>query len=87
MDELINSEGKSTTGSNATQPTVIIESFILKNSAPLKKVFYNPQTNVLWINDGSELVYRIKFIETGDLKDIKQQNLSFIESIEGFRNG
>jgi hypothetical protein len=42
---------------------------------------------VLWINDGSELVYRIKFIETGDLKNIKEQNLSFIESLEGFRNG
>jgi hypothetical protein len=32
-------------------------------------------------------VYRIKFIETGDLKDIRENNLSFIESLEGFKNG
>lgn len=48
-----------------------MESFTIKNSGSLKKVFFNPSTKVLWINDSTDLVYRIKLVESGDIKEIR----------------
>lgn len=87
LNELLNNEDKSLLGSNFNKPTTIIESFTIRNSCSLKKVFYNPSSKVLWIDDASDLVYKIKFIESGDIKIIKEKSDSFIENIEGFQNG
>ena len=48
-----------------------MESFTIKNSGSLKKAFFNPISKVLWINDASDLVYRIKLAESGDIKAIR----------------